>query len=337
MRQQDRLTFQEMLQLADLLMQTQGILPPHIQTKGECVAIMLAGQELGFQAMASLRLVVLIKGKVTVDAAGQLALMIARGAKVQWLKDGRDGTAHLRIGRPGNPVHDEVFSLEMAKKAGLLSNAMWNKYPDKMLRARVVSAVGKAYFPDVLAGVYAPGEMDDDARDERPHEIGSESGFVTHVLPAGRAIPGGGFEVERTDVPARQLGAGNTIPASPPPPPATGARNVADVLRDIATCDDVSKLEPLLNEARALYKSLPPALQQEVVSVGKRAPEQVAERQRLRLEAEEAERALSARADAALAEPGANDEPDPADMAPLPDHHDADLTAERRDEMEGVF
>jgi hypothetical protein len=51
----------------------------------------------------------------------------------------------------------------MATQARLTGKDNWQKHPDAMLRARAVSAAGRAYMPDVLAGVYVPGELDDDA------------------------------------------------------------------------------------------------------------------------------------------------------------------------------
>lgn len=378
MSSRETMTFAQIFELADMLINTQGILPPHVRTKGECVAIMLAGRELGFEPMASLRFVVLIKGKVTVDAAGQLALMIARGAQIHWPKDGRDGEAMLRIKRPGSPVHEEFFSLAMAKQAGLLSNAMWQKYPDKMLRARCVSAVGKAYYPDILAGVYAPGEMDDDPREEVPHELGGEAHFATHVLPAhasgttrpmlsvGQTMPAPGGAPAPAQLPAsttapqtraEQLrgtvdGQGiryedrepdervgdRTAPATAPTKPA---RTITDVLSDISKCEDLSKLDALLTEARAAYKTLPPALQHEVTIVCKAAPDAVKERDALRRERDEAERALAARSEAALThpddvapEPGASDsELDPADAQP-PHNQQPGAPV---DDMTGVF
>ena len=308
------MTMQEIFQLSQMLVQTQGILPPTIRTPGECVAIILAGRELGLPAMASLRLITLVKGKVTIDASGQVALMQSAGAKVHWLNDGTDGkgVATLRVTRPGEEPYTTSFTLEMAKQAGLLSNAMWTKYPDKMLRARCVSSVGKAYYADVLAGVYLPGEIADDPRTEG-RELESTAG--------GRPMLTATATVSQT------------IPASPPPPALQAdnaqPRTITQVLADIAACEHVDKLEPLLNEARGLYKSLTPALQAEVVAVGKAAPEQVRERQALRLEREEADRALGGKA----LEPGANDsELDPVDAAIGKAMHVADGS-----DMEGVF
>lgn len=152
--------------LAKALKQAAGFLPAHLKTEGEIVAVVLAGQELGIPPMAAVRSIKLIKGNVTLDASMQLALMVRAGCKVQWLEDGTNGVARLQLERPGQAPFVSVFTLEMAKKAGL-SGDNWSRHPQAMLRARCVTAAGKAYCPDVLTGVYLPDELPDDPQPVR--------------------------------------------------------------------------------------------------------------------------------------------------------------------------
>jgi len=148
--------------LAKALTKAQGFLPSHLKNEGEIAAVVLAGRELGIPPMASIRGIKLVKGNVTLDASLQLGCMMRAGCKVTWLDDGTGGTARLRLERPGQAAHEQVFSMEMAQRAGLAGGDNWRKYPAAMLRARCVSAAGKAYCPDILAGVYVPGEIDDE-------------------------------------------------------------------------------------------------------------------------------------------------------------------------------
>ena len=151
----------EILTVAKSLKQAGGFLPPHLKNEGEIVAVVLAGRELGIPPMASIRSIKLVKGNVTLDASMQLALMVRAGCKVKWLKDGSDGEAILRLERPGQEPHESRYTLDMARKAGLTGDN-WTKHPAAMLRARCVTAAGKAYVPDVLAGVYLPDELPGD-------------------------------------------------------------------------------------------------------------------------------------------------------------------------------
>lgn len=149
-------------QLASALVKAGGFLPPHLRGEGEIIAVVLAGRELGIAPMAAIRSIKLVKGNVTLDAALQLGLIIRAGCKFRWLEDGSNGTsAALELSRPGQEPFVSRFTLADAKRAGLVKEGgNWTTYPAAMLRARCISAAGKAYAPDVLAGVYLPDELE---------------------------------------------------------------------------------------------------------------------------------------------------------------------------------
>lgn len=148
--------------LAKSLVTAGGFLPAHLRGEGEIVAVVLAGRELGIGPMASIRSIKLVKGNVTLDAALQLGLMIRAGAKFRWIADGSDGkTASIELSRDGQEPYVSTFKIEFAERAGLLKDGgNWKMYPQAMLRARAISAAGKAYMPDVMAGIYLPEELD---------------------------------------------------------------------------------------------------------------------------------------------------------------------------------
>lgn len=151
-----------LMSLAKALITGGGFLPPHIKQEGELLAVILAGKELGIPPMASIRGIRLIKGQVALDAALQLGLIIRAGCKFRWLEDGSNGTsAALELSRDGQEPFISRFTLADAQRAGLVKDGgNWKSYPPAMLRARCVSAAGKAYAPDVMAGIYLPEELD---------------------------------------------------------------------------------------------------------------------------------------------------------------------------------
>jgi hypothetical protein len=55
-----------------------------------------------------------------------------------------------------------TYTIEMARKAGLTGGDVWTKYPDNLLRARCIGAVGKMVWPDVIAGMSVPEDFDTD-------------------------------------------------------------------------------------------------------------------------------------------------------------------------------
>lgn len=149
-------------QLASALIKAGGFLPTHLRGEGEIVAVVLAGRELGIGPMASIRSIKIVKGNVTLDAALQLGLMIRAGLKYRWLADGSDGkTASIELSREGQEPYVSTFTIAFAERAGLLKDGgNWKSYPQAMLRARAISAAGKAYCPDIMAGIYTAEELE---------------------------------------------------------------------------------------------------------------------------------------------------------------------------------
>lgn len=182
-----------LFQLASALRQAQGFIPQHLRSEGEIVAVILAGRELGLPPMAAMRSIALIRGKVILDASMQLALMVRAGGKVKWLKDGTDGQeAALEVRREGHEPYVSRYTWDMAKQAGLTGSDTWKKHTAAMLRARAVSAAGKAYMPDVLSGCYVPGELDEaqtEARREDAVVVPLRQLPVVEAEPEPQATP----------------------------------------------------------------------------------------------------------------------------------------------------
>lgn len=71
----------------------------------------------------------------------------------------QDGKLIFEWEKPG-PV--EVFTMDMAKRAGLTKNETWTKYPEAMCFARCLTAGARTYCSDVFLGnaPYTPDELD---------------------------------------------------------------------------------------------------------------------------------------------------------------------------------
>lgn len=134
-----------------------GMLPVHLKTPGQVVAVILAGRELGMPPMRALRSLTLVKGKVVESADSQLGRFKAAGGKATFEKHD-DTEAVLRLTHPNGDEHVERFTMTDAKRAGLTSNNTWTSYPRAMLRSRVITAGLKSIGWDGGAGVYEPDE-----------------------------------------------------------------------------------------------------------------------------------------------------------------------------------
>ena len=147
--------FNSLVHFGEQLVRT-GFLPPAIRTGAQVAAIILTGRELGLPPMQSLRLISVIQGKPTLSAELQLGMFVKRGGHISW-KESTEVRAVLWLRSPSGDEHQETFTLEDAKRAGLLGKDSWSKYPRFMLRARCATGGLRAIDPG--NSLYAPEEL----------------------------------------------------------------------------------------------------------------------------------------------------------------------------------
>lgn len=150
----------EAFYLAEKLVQS-GLLGRSIQKPESALAIILAGRELGLTAMQSLRSIHIIEGKPTLSADLMVAL-VKRSPTCQYFKlvESTAKIATYETDRAGEGVTRMSFTVEQAQNAGLMGKDNWRKYTDAMLRARCIAALARAVYPDLLAGIYEPDELE---------------------------------------------------------------------------------------------------------------------------------------------------------------------------------
>lgn len=140
-----------------------GLLPKSITKPEQAAIIALKGRELGIPIMHALSSISVINGKPTLSSELMLALIHnrVRGSRISFLTPPEK--AHLEceveVQRPGGLPQKFSFTMEDAKRAGLSTNHTYKKFPAAMLRARVISAMARAVFPDAIMGCYTPEEL----------------------------------------------------------------------------------------------------------------------------------------------------------------------------------
>lgn len=134
-----------------------GLLPTSVKSPEAAVYIILTGRDMGLSPVQSLRSINIIQGKPEVAADMQLALFKSRGGRAVFTEL-TERQAVLKLTHPNGDTHTETFTMEAAKAAGLTGDN-WRKYPKAMLRSRAITAGLKSVGFDVLAGVYAEGEI----------------------------------------------------------------------------------------------------------------------------------------------------------------------------------
>ncbi len=151
------------------ILMASGLVPAGVKSPEAALFIILTGRDLGLSPVQSLRSIHIISGKIEVAADQQLGLFHRAGGKSQWVKL-TNTEAVLRLSASWLLVpHEESFTMEDAKRAGLDKPArsgepsMFVKFPRPMLRSRAITAGLKSIGFDPTSGIYAPGEVGGDA------------------------------------------------------------------------------------------------------------------------------------------------------------------------------
>ena len=126
------------------------------------LSTILAGRELGMQAMASLRAFHIIDGKPTMSADLIRALVIKSGHAEYFRCTERTATqATFITKRKGDPEVSLTFTFAEAEKAGLVKKGSgWERNPVDMCVARASAKLCRLVYADVCFNMYAPEEFD---------------------------------------------------------------------------------------------------------------------------------------------------------------------------------
>lgn len=130
------------------------------------LATVLAGRELGFQAMSSLRAFHIIDGKPTLSAGAIHALVLKSGkAKFFRCTERTPERATFVTQREGEPEMSLSFSIEEARQAWTKEPAKfllsgWGRHSADMCVARALTKLARLVYPDVLNNLYASEEFD---------------------------------------------------------------------------------------------------------------------------------------------------------------------------------
>jgi hypothetical protein len=155
-----------------------------VKTPDQAMALMLIAQAEGMHPAIAARDYHVINGRPTLKADAMLARFQTAGGKVEW----SDYTDQRVIGTFSHPKGGSVtieWTVEMGRKAGLLGNQTWTKYPRQMLRSRCISEGIRTVFPGVVVGTYS----EEEGQDMAPQTIVRDMGNAEEVAAPAPAIP----------------------------------------------------------------------------------------------------------------------------------------------------
>lgn len=218
------LVVEQVAVLATRIAQTE-LVPEHLRNHPAAIAaVILYGREVGLPPMTSLRTVYVANGRVGLHAEAQRGLALSRGHEIVY-RDSSSATCRVAGRRHGDETwHEVTWTIDDARKAGLLGNPSWQKYPRAMLKARATAELCRDLFADVLGGFEAVEEMDDGEAPPEPRRRvrrGRTSGD-----PTGPRSP----EVPVVEAPTpRALRSVEDVPLPGEEPPGAPTTTTADV------------------------------------------------------------------------------------------------------------
>jgi 5'-3' exonuclease len=131
------------------------------------LATVLAGRELGLQAMASLRAIHIVEGKPTLSADLIRALVINSGhARYFRVTERTPERATFETQRGDDPPVSLSFTIDEGRAMWKKGDDAWKKsgwgtFPADMLVARASAKLARLVYPDICFGLYTPDELTD--------------------------------------------------------------------------------------------------------------------------------------------------------------------------------
>jgi len=151
----------QVMQLAECLAGA-ATLPQAYRKPADIMAAALTAAQLRLPLMTVINGTHIINGKVTLSADLMAGVARGSGEVEEWREGEIEHGYECYARRKGGTELTVRFTLADAKVAGL-SGGNWQKFPGDMCRARAISRLCRRLFPDILAGMYSPDEMDDSA------------------------------------------------------------------------------------------------------------------------------------------------------------------------------
>lgn len=199
-------TFAEVVTMCEALARA-DLAPKNLRGKVMDMAmVIMTGAEVGLPPMASLRLYTTWDGVPRLMAEGVRAIILQSPAIEYFEMATCDDNQATWIGkRRGRPEKSVTWTVERARKAGLLTKPVWQAYQQDMLNARASMQLGRILAPDVVAGMVALEEARDgdfiDAQSieakpvfvappaPQPHRVGETSHVMAHPEGPPPGVP----------------------------------------------------------------------------------------------------------------------------------------------------
>lgn len=153
----------------------------------EAAIILMTGMELGLTPMQSLRGIYIVEGRPVLAADTMVAIVTRSGACRYWrtIETTAERCTIETQRVDDDTIYRRAWTLDDAKRAGLVGKGTWAKYPAAMLRHRCAADLAREVYPEILLGMYDPDEISTDSIDAKP----SPQRARVEVRPEAPALP----------------------------------------------------------------------------------------------------------------------------------------------------
>ena len=132
-----------------------------VKSEAQAMVKVMAGQELGLPAFASMAGIHIIQGKPALGS-NVIATLIDNDPRYDYKIKRHDAKeCHIDFYRNGQIHGTSTFTMEEATTAGLTNNPSWKKFPSDMLFARAITRGARRFAPGIFGGspIYTPEEL----------------------------------------------------------------------------------------------------------------------------------------------------------------------------------
>jgi len=167
-------------------------------------AAIVYGRETGLGPMASLTQTYVVNGTPSLSAKGKRGLVLAAGHEIETLES-TGAICRMRSRRRGSErwSSEVVWTIDMARAAGLLGKDNWKAHPRQMLTARCSGELCDRDFPDVVLGFATAEDMiDEDGAATFPQAAQGSTKVTRKRAAAKQALPAAPPPAEQPQAPA---------------------------------------------------------------------------------------------------------------------------------------
>lgn len=166
---------------------TSDLVPKSFRGKPQDLFLCWAlGYQIGMSPEQAMQCIAIVNGKAVMWGDEMLALCMSHKEfediiETPIVKNDSVIGYNCTVKRKGKSDKESVFTMDMAKKAGLLAKGgVWNQYPERMLKLRARGFALRDAFPDALKGIKSREEVEDHI--DADYTVSDNKGSRTELL-----------------------------------------------------------------------------------------------------------------------------------------------------------